>query len=154
VAAEVRGGTGLRHAATDVLDTHQLTGQVVRHPLLFDRLAQTPIDHPDEAVVAQSLATALQLGGSTAGVVQAGANLLRERAAVRAEARAHSAQARLSARVLTLVPVGFAAWSGVASTTFRRALLTPAGLTSATLGIVTNSIGWWWMRHIVHRATV
>ena len=71
----------------------------------------------------------------------------------RAEARAHSAQARLSARVLTLVPVGFAGWSVVASTTFRRALFTPAGITSAALGLLTNAAGWWWMRRIVGRAT-
>lgn len=154
VASEIRGGSSLRMAATAVLDSHGCAGQVVRAPLPFERLGRTSVDDRDEAVVAQALSTALQLGGSTAGVVQSGANLLRERAAVRAEARAHSAQARLSARVLTLVPVGFAAWSAVASTTFRRAVFTPAGLASAALGVVTNSIGWWWMRHIVQRATV
>ncbi len=154
VAADLRGGTGLRAAATAALATHGLAGRVVRHPLPFERLGRAVVDDPDEAVVAQSLSTALQLGGATASAVQAGANLLRERAAVRAEARAHSAQARLSARVLTLVPIGFAAWSTFASATFRRALLTPVGLTSAMLGVVTNSVGWWWMRRIVHRATV
>jgi Flp pilus assembly protein TadB len=85
--------------------------------------------------------------------VQTGANMLRERAAVRAEAAAHAAQARLSARVLTVVPIGFAAWSATASHAFRRAVATPAGVTSAALGIVVNLVGWWWMHHIVRRAT-
>jgi tight adherence protein B len=125
---------------------------VVCAPIQFDRLARSQIDDADEAVVAQALCAAILLGGSTAAVVQAGANLLRERAAVRAEAAAHSAQARLSARVLTCVPLAFAAWSAVASATFRRALLTPVGTLSVVLGVLTNTFGWWWMRRIVDRA--
>jgi hypothetical protein len=153
VAAQIRGGTSVRMAAVDVLVSHQWVGDVVRSPLPLDQLALTTVTDPDEAVVVQTLSTALQLGGATASVVQAGANLLRERAAVRAEARAHSAQARLSARVLTLVPLGFASWSALASATFRRALTTPIGLTSASLGLASNALGWWWMRRIVDRAT-
>ena len=107
---------------------------------------------PDLAVVRQTLEAAATFGGATASTVQSGANLLRERAAVRAEAAAHSAQARLSARVLTLVPVGFAAWSASVSRGFRAALTTPAGMTAAATGALLNLAGWAWMRRIVRSA--
>ncbi len=154
VAAQIRGGTGVRAAAAAVADEQRPLGVAVTSPLRFERLQSSVVDDPDEAVVVQSLVAALGLGGTPAAVVQAGANVLRERAAVRAEALAHSAQARLSARVLTLVPLGFAAWCAIGSTAFRRALLTPAGLVSAALGAVTNAVGWWWMRRVVRRAVV
>lgn len=152
VAAQIRGGTGVRAAAAVVADEQRPQGVAVASLLRVERLQSANVDDPDEAVVVQALVAALQLGGTPAAVVQAGANVLRERAAVRAEALVHSAQARLSARVLTLVPVGFAAWCAVGSTAFRRALLTPAGLVSAALGALTNAIGWWWMRRVVDRA--
>lgn len=154
VAAHIRGGTGVRAAAMSVADEQRPAGSVVRTPLHLERLGDAVVDDPDEAVVVQSLLAALQLGAAPAAVAQSGANVLRERAAVRAEALAHSAQARLSARVLTLVPVAFAAWSAVASTTYRRALVTPTGLASASLGALANTVGWWWMRRIVRRAAV
>ena len=106
-----------------------------------------------EAVVWQALAAAAAFGGATAATVQAGANLLRERAAVRAEAEAHSAQARLSARVLTAVPLAFAGWSATASATFRRALASPPGVAAASAGLCLNLLGWWWMRRIVRAAS-
>jgi tight adherence protein B len=107
---------------------------------------------PDEAVALQVLSTASKLGGATASAVQAGASILRERRGARDEARAHSAQARLSARVLTLVPLAFAAWSFAASASFRSALATPAGMLAVLAGLGCNLVGWWWMRRIVRGA--
>lgn len=153
VAASVRGGTAIRAAATDALRELGVQGEAVHAPLDLDTLDRRAVHHADEAVVVHALVTATRLGGATAATVQTGATLLRERAAVRAEAAAHAAQARLSARVLTIVPLGFAAWSATASHTYRRALATPAGVTSAALGVAANLAGWWWMRHIVRRAT-
>jgi tight adherence protein B len=85
--------------------------------------------------------------------VQSGATLLHERAAVRAEALAHAAQARLSARVLTAVPVVFAAWNLTTSTTFRRAVCTPAGAVAAVAGAALSAVGWWWMQRVVQRVS-
>lgn len=152
VAADVRGGASLRHAvvatATRLCPDHPIadpTGDPTGD-------AGWAIGDPDLAVVRQTLAAAATFGGATAATVQSGANLLRERAAVRAEAAAHSAQARLSARVLTLVPVGFAAWSAAVSAGFRAALATPAGVTAAAVGALLNVTGWVWMRRIVRSA--
>ncbi len=107
----------------------------------------------DEAVVVQVLGAAAELGGPVAATLDAGASLLRERVAAREEALAHSAQARLSARVLTAVPVAFAAWSAVGSGSFRAAVLTPAGTAAVALGGALNLAGWWWMRRVVARVT-
>ena len=83
----------------------------------------------------------------------AAAALLRERDTIRAEASAHSAQARLSARVLTAVPLVFASWSTVTSDSFRHSLATPVGSACVALGAVLNLAGWRWMRRVVGGAT-
>ncbi len=76
--------------------------------------------------------------------------MLRERAAARAERWAHGAQARLSARVLTIVPLGFAGWSAVAGERTRAVYLSSvAGATCALLGLILNVAGWLWMKKII-----
>lgn len=125
-----------------------------RHPAMAARLDSVDgSDDPDLAVVAQSVNAALQLGGPVAATLHHGAALLREREAERAEARAYSAQARLSAKVLTAVPLLFAAWSAATSAAFRQAITSPIGLVAALAGLATNSLGWWWMRRVVGAAT-
>jgi Flp pilus assembly protein TadB len=73
--------------------------------------------------------------------------------ALRAEAEVHSAQARLSARVLTAVPVGFCCWTVATSSAVRAAWFGPLGAVCAVSGGLLNLAGWWWMRHLVARAT-
>ena len=143
-STEVRSGSSLIAALTHA---HE------RHPLVAARLASNVQTDSDVAVVAQSISAALELGGPVAATLHHGAALLRERAAQRAEARAHSAQARLSAKVLTAVPMLFAAWSAATSATFRDAITSRTGLVAATTGVVMNVVGWWWMRSIVNKAT-
>ncbi len=75
---------------------------------------------------------------------------LRKPAAARSERRAHGAQARLSARVLTIVPLLFAAWSAVASRRTRDIYLTSfAGGICAVSGLVLNMLGWQWMKRTI-----
>jgi len=152
VAAEVRSGSSLTAALAAAQRRSPAHGTVIQpeRRLPFETpFASVPAD---EAVAVQALSAAHTLGGPTAATLHAGAALLRERAAIRAEARAHSAQARLSARVLTAVPLLFAAWSFSSSSSFRAAVLSPIGLVGATLGCACNLVGWWWMRRIVRQA--
>lgn len=107
----------------------------------------------DAAVAAQALEVATALGGPHASVFEGAASTLRDRAVARAQAEAHAAQARLSARVLTAVPLVFSGWSVVTGASFRAALSSPVGAGSATLGVALNLLGWRWMRRIVDRAT-
>lgn len=145
-AAEVRSGAALSAAWTRALERHGL--DIDPTPAAAAR--RTPRDR-DEAVVVQVIGAAVELGGPIAATLDAGAALLRERVAARADAEAHAAQARLSARVLTAVPLVFAAWSAVSSAGFRAALLGGPGAVAACLGAGLNLAGWRWMRHIVER---
>ncbi|MGA0894308.1 MAG: hypothetical protein ACO3S5_06750 [Ilumatobacteraceae bacterium] len=152
LAAEVRAGSALGTAWQQSLCRHSLRGRAVSpdHPL--DETLRLDAGSRDEAVVLQVVGAAAAMGGPMALTIDAGASLLRERAAARADAIAHAAQARLSARVLTVVPVGFAAWSALTSGSFRTGIASAAGAASATIGAVLNGIGWWWMRSLVARA--
>ena len=105
---------------------------------------------PDLALTVQALCAAAHLGGPIAATLDEAAAVLRERSAGRAERRAHGAQARLSARVLTIVPVGFAGWSIVASQRTREVYVSSlAGGISALCGLTLNYAGWRWMHRII-----
>ncbi|MDP2292054.1 MAG: hypothetical protein Q8M22_12765, partial [Actinomycetota bacterium] len=106
----------------------------------------------DEAVVVQAIAAAHELGGPVAPALDAASALLRERSAIRDEAHAHAAQARLSARMLTAVPLVFLTWSFGTSASFRTAVLGPTGGLSVAAGAVCNLAGWRWMQRIIRRA--
>ncbi|MEN9646668.1 MAG: hypothetical protein RL238_3337 [Actinomycetota bacterium] len=151
VAAHVRGGASLATAVQAAHRHHQLRGADIAPGAPLAAWVEARPGDPHEAVVAQVLTVAVALGGSVAATVQAGAALLRERAAVAAEASAHAAQARLSARVLTAVPLVFAGWNLVAGHGFRQALATPVGALAAVLGVLLSIAGWRWMHHLVDR---
>lgn len=151
VSAEVRTGSSLAVALQQALVRHQPHGQAITPSATLAAMATATAAaaDPDEAVVVQAISAAHSLGGPVAATIDAAAALLRERSAIRSEALAYSAQARLSARVLTGVPLAFAGWSLLSSRSFRTALLSTVGLASALIGAMCNLIGWWWMRRIV-----
>jgi Flp pilus assembly protein TadB len=77
-------------------------------------------------------------------------SVIRERRAWRNERRVQAAQARTSARVLTFLPLGFAAWGAASSGSVRHAYATsPATAGVALIGLGLNVVGWWWMRRLV-----
>jgi tight adherence protein B len=90
-----------------------------------------------------------ELGGPAAQPLDRTASTLRARAADLAERQVHSAQARLSALVLTLLPGGALTLLLVTSATSRAAITGPAGLFSLSAGAALNATGWWWMRRII-----
>lgn len=152
VAAEVRTGSSLAVALQQALARYQPHGTTISPSTTLAALASAEVADPDEAVVVQAISAAHSLGGPMAATLDAASALLRERAAIRGEAFAYSAQARLSARVLTGVPLAFAGWSLLTSRSFRTAVLSPTGLASALIGGTCNLVGWWWMRRIVGKA--
>ena len=152
VAAEVRTGSSLAVALQQALARYQPHGQTMAPSATLAALAIAEVADPDEAVVVQAISAAYSLGGPVAATLDAASALLRERAVIRSEALAYSAQARLSARVLTGVPLAFAGWSLLTSRSFRTAVLSTTGLASALIGGICNLVGWWWMRRIVGKA--
>lgn len=153
MSSEVRTGSSLAAAVGHAVAHCQPQGRVVTPRATLASIdAADSATTADEAVVVQAVRAAHALGGPTAATLDFASALLRERAVIRGEAAAFSAQGRLSARVLTGVPLAFAGWSAVSSPTFRAAMVSPPGIGSVAAGGVCNLLGWWWMRRIVAKA--
>lgn len=104
----------------------------------------------DRRLALAVLGAVLDGGGSSANAIDQTAATIRERAAVRADRHAHAAQARLSARIMSALPIGFTSWAILTDDrTARFVLRTPAGLVCLGTGIGLDVLGWRWMRRIV-----
>lgn len=104
-------------------------------------------------LVATVLRTLAVHGGPAAEPVDRAASVLRQRAAAEADRITHSAQARMSARVMTLLPLMMLAIVSVTSTSVRSALATSLGVFTVILGLSFNLVGWWWMNRIITGAS-
>lgn len=155
IARHVRSGSSLAAAIVEEVDApsplSSIADRLVGGGSLVEALSEVVVPgDADLALTMQALSATAHLGGPIAATLDQAAAVLRERAAARAERRAHSSQARLSARVLTIVPVGFAAWSAVASGSTREIYLsTIAGGICAVGGLALNVLGWQWMKRII-----
>lgn len=121
-----------------------------RHPTALDnpRPAGRPTD-PDTSLVLHALAVTARTGGPAVPGLERAAAVLRERRSWRAERRAHAAQARLGASVMTVLPIGFALWSAAGSERVRAVYAaSPIAVVLAVAGAGLNAIGWWWMRRL------
>jgi tight adherence protein B len=117
-----------------------------------DALDSSPVDPAGPAGLAFTvLRSSARFGGPAAIPLERAAAALRVRAAVAAEQQAQSAQAQLSARVLTLVPIALLGLLVVTDAKVRAALGTPAGLGVVVLGGLLNIGGALWMRRIIGR---
>lgn len=113
-----------------------------------------PTDTADVALAHHAIAVADRFGGQVAWCLDRTATTLRERVALRAEQHAHTAQARLSARMLTWIPILMTAASCLLSASARKVVLTtPLGWTCVGVGLTLNLIGTWWMSVLVRRAS-
>jgi Flp pilus assembly protein TadB len=154
IARRVRSGSSLTSAVVDEIDRTTPLSVVVdrlaQGGSLASALARVTPGHADLSLTVQALSATAHLGGPVAATLDDAAAVLRERAAARAERRAHGSQARLSARVLTVVPLVFAAWSAVASERTRDIYLSSfAGTICALFGLALNVAGWRWMKRTI-----
>ena len=101
------------------------------------------------ALTTAVLATSGSIGGPTAVSLDRLAGALRLRVADGQERTAHSAQARLSAHVLTFIPLSLLALLAATDSDVRAVLSQSSGLTLVSVGLALNLAGWWWMRCIV-----
>ncbi len=95
------------------------------------------------------IGVAATLGGSPAAALDRTATTLRRRATDRAERRSQAAQARISAHVLTVVPVALLALLVLSDPAIRAAVTTPIGTACVGGGLVLNGLGWLWMRAVI-----
>jgi len=96
-----------------------------------------------------ALCLGAETGGAQARAVDGVAATVRERQAVAAELRALSSQARISALVIGLAPVGFGAFAAATDPRTAQFMLhTPAGLVLLVAGLALDAVGWLWMQHL------
>ena len=104
-------------------------------------------------LAATALALAADAGGSAARAVESVAATLRERRSAVEEVRVQSVQARLSAVVIALLPLGFTAWCVTTDPRAAAFLLgSAAGWLCLTVGLTLLALGGWWMARIVRSA--
>jgi tight adherence protein B len=160
VARSLRSGSSLTAAvtagATAESSMATVVEPVVRHvtrgePLVV-ALDGSGVDLASPAGLAFTvLRSCARFGGPAAIPLERAAATLRVRAAVAAEQQAQSAQAQLSARVLTLVPIALLGMLAVTDAKVRAVITTPAGLAVVVLGGLLNVAGALWMRRIIGR---
>jgi tight adherence protein B len=160
VARGVRSGSSLRLACAEAAAgpgaaRAELTAVVHRadrgRPLeaaLTDWAVDTT--RPAARLAAGSLALAATAGGPQAKAIDGAAATLRDRRSIAGEVRAQSAQARLSALVIGLLPVAFLLWA--AATDRRTAaflVADPVGLVCLAAGLLLEATGALWTRRVV-----
>ena len=165
LARALRAGTSLRAALISIEPTNPALAhrsEAVRKALVRGATVSTAVTglHADAtsrpqrqsshiALATAVLATSGSIGGPTAASLYRLAGALRLRVADGQERSAHSAQARLSAHVLTFVPLSLLVLLAATDSAVRAELSQPAGLTLVSLGLTLNLAGWWWMRCII-----
>jgi tight adherence protein B len=160
VARHVRAGSSLARAVaeggSDVPGAGTAFDPTVRALRrgrgLADALGESDeADDPASAVglVLPVLSACAELGGPAAMPLERVAATLHARAAEQAERHTSSAQARLSARVLTTVPVGVLALLALLEPAVRSSLRSSAGVVCVVAGGALNVAGWCWMRRII-----
>jgi len=165
LARQVRSGASLRHAAETVEPAsavlqrhleplrHRLTRGVALHAATAGSATATATERmtagADLRLALDMIGVAASLGGSPAAALDRTATTLRRRATDRAERRSQAAQARISAHVLTVVPVALLALLVLSDPAIRAAVTTPVGTACVVGGLVLNGLGWLWMRAVI-----
>ena len=122
-------------------------GRGVPFVAAVDRWAAAGVD--GAALVAAAVAVTSSAGGDPSRALTGVADTLRDRRALRREVRALSSQARLSALVLAVAPVVFAAMAaGIDTGTAAVLLGSPLGWACLVAGLALDLAGWSWMDRI------
>lgn len=133
VAARVDHGVSLRDALDEL---------VARHPVAPVRLA------------AAALLVGADTGAAPGRAVDGVAATIRDHLALEREAAAQATQARTSAAVLVLAPLGFTVFAVLADPRVATFLFrTPVGLLCVALGGGLDALGAWWMSRLVRGPT-
>jgi tight adherence protein B len=157
LSRELRGGSTLRRALSDVVpDDDTIARRTAPLRLGLDRAltvadATARVEGPGRhlQLALGVIVAASDVGGSAAAAIDRVAGTLRQRAADDDERRVQAAQARLSAHVMTAVPLLMLGLLVASDDDVRGVLSTPIGAACLIAGLVLNAAGWCWMRRIV-----
>ena len=158
IARALRGGHSLSVALVGAADRHG-------HPALVEIARAVAVGEPlpraiaatagraadpDVVLVVNVLAVAAEHGGAQAEAIDRAAATLRERAALRAERLAQAASARLSTRVMTVLPFAFTGFVAATDADVRHVLFrTSIGWTCLAVGVALNLAGRSWAKRTV-----
>ena len=152
---DIRSGRSARDALTDALaGDPDLLPEVhlalARRAPLADALTVHESGKDERDVVVHALRIGAEHPHVLPDVLDRAAAVVRERRTWQHERVVQAAQARTSARVLTFLPLAFAAWGVATSASVRAAYAdSPVTIVVAALGVALNAVGWWWMRRVV-----
>lgn len=159
VARSVRSGASLGVAVgeTTLPDDHTCrteTVETLRAVAAAVRHGHRPPPAPpgDLALVIAVLTACIDHGGPAAEPLDRAAAVLRGRAHEAAERATQSAQARLSAQVMTLLPMAMLLMLVTTSASVRAVVMTPPALVTIAAGSALNAIGWRWQRRLLRGA--
>lgn len=114
--------------------------------------ASSAADNEDDRTTLWLLHAALVHGFFIPQALDRGAVVLREIATARGELAVASAQSRLSARILTFIPLGLAAFAALVSDTARSAMFgSSTGFTALCVGVLLSWLGWRWIHRLVEK---
>ncbi|HYN34126.1 MAG TPA: type II secretion system F family protein [Ilumatobacteraceae bacterium] len=157
LARQLRSGSTLRDAMTTTLPSDPATRRStneLRRRLDRGRAVVDACEPPSDAGAHLRLAiivitTAARLGGSPAPAIDRTAATLRQRAVDADERSVQAAQARLSAHVLTAVPLAMLLLLLVTDADVRVAATSTLGGACIGVGLSLNALGSVWMRRII-----
>ena len=165
IARDVRSGFSLASSFVQCSDqqlddnhwSQPVAQRCLRGVVLADALVECalPTWTPEIRFASRTLAVASAGGAGVAPALEHSASVLREQQALMLDRDVQAAQAQLSTKVLTWLPIAVFAWIAITDPIARMFLLsTPVGMCCVATGITLNVSGRKWMSHVVDNISV
>jgi len=165
IARDVRSGFSLGSSFVQCSDqqsddnhwSQPVAQQCLRGVVLADALVECalPTWTPEIRFASRTLAVASAGGAGVAPALEHSASVLREQQGLMLDRNVQAAQAHLSTKVLTWLPIAVFAWIAITDPVARGFLLgTPVGMCCVATGITLNVSGRKWMSHVVDNISV
>ena len=165
IARDVRSGFSLASSFVQCSDqqsddnhwSQPVAQQCLRGVVLADALVECalPTWTPEIRFASRTLAVASAGGAGVAPALEHSASVLREQQALILDRDVQAAQAQLSTKVLTWLPIAVFAWIAITDPVARLFLLsTPLGMCCVATGITLNVSGRKWMSNVVDNISV
>jgi tight adherence protein B len=165
IARDVRSGFSLASSFVQCSDqqtddnhwSQPVAQQCLRGVVLADALVECalPTWTPEIRFASRALAVASAGGAGVAPALEHSASVLREQQGLMLDRDVQAAQAQLSTKVLTWLPIAVFAWIAITDPIARMFLLsTPVGMCCVATGITLNVSGRKWMSHVVDNISV
>ena len=165
IARDVRSGFSLASSFVQCSDqqlddnhwSQPVAQQCLRGVVLADALVECalPTWTPEIRFASRALAVASAGGAGVAPALEHSASVLREQQGLMLDRDVQAAQAQLSTKVLTWLPIAVFAWIAITDPIARSFLLsTPVGMCCVATGITLNVSGRKWMSRVVSDISV